>query len=215
MGAGVSIPYSFTKDTLADADQVNANFQALAAKFTGGIYDGDVAAAADLDGNKISATAGKRVPATRLENNAAVDRVVASDAASPGADASRAISGDHMKLQTAAQQDRWLAAAGIRLDKLKITVHQVAFAFATPQATITSQGVNPSISFPKATYDLLAIYVKNLAITGLAASSTMEGAPRPVDVGANWAGGYVVSNASQTQNSAVSGTMVFVFIQKT
>jgi hypothetical protein len=205
MGAGVSIPYSFTKDTLADADQVNANFQALAAKFTGGIYDGDVATAADLDGNKLSATGGKRVPATRLENNAAVDRVVASDPSPTGSDASRAISGDHMKLQTAAQQDRWLVAAGIRSDKLKITYHPVAFSFNTAIGT-GETAANPTSTFPKATYVLVAMYIKNVnVVVGAALTSVAN------DSGANWAGAIRYNSASGT----ATGTLVYVFLQIT
>lgn len=68
----VAIPYTFTggPGNKAKASEVNANFAALAAKFTegsGGIADGDVYSSADLSARKFSITAGKRIQTENIE----------------------------------------------------------------------------------------------------------------------------------------------------
>ncbi len=220
-------PYRPTPNTTADADQVAADFDAIVG-FFGDLRDADFSAAADLDGNKLSQTAGKRVPESRLENNAASDRVVASDAASPGNDALRAISGNHVKTWTIAQVARIipatsitgamlavgaavanLAAASLGLDKLKVTVHTVAFG---PTVVISGVpvdvAVNPSVAFPKATYELVAMYAKNLSG---GAATWRRAVPRPNDTGANWAGSLTIE---MDASANMSGTAVYVFISK-
>lgn len=231
-----TVPYRFVPNTTADADQVNADFDAILG-FFGDIRDSDVSVAADLDGNKLSPTAGKRVPETRLENNAASSRVVASDPNSPGSDALRAISGDHVKTWTIAHVSHIippnsitgamlatgaaianLAAASVALDKLKVTIHTVAFSDAQFWGASTpmffNKVANPSVSFPKATYELLGVFFKNLAFSGGAAQEATVSVI-PDDSGANWAGRvrYVGQNSSST-TVTLSGTVVYVFISK-
>lgn len=69
----VRIPVTFEAHKKARAEMVNANFQAIAAKFTqgtGGIKNEDCSVQMDLDGAKLSATPGNRVGTTRLEDDA-------------------------------------------------------------------------------------------------------------------------------------------------
>jgi hypothetical protein len=216
MPAGISIPFRFTPDTIADADQVNADFDAVAAKF-GLIVDGDCAPAMDLDGNKLSSTPAKQVPEVKLGTKAVSARVLANDSADPGSDASRAVSGDHIKTLTVAALARFLPALGITgsklaaatlgLDKLKVTVHTVAFGPVSPSAdNYATAVVTPSVSFPKATYELIALYAKNVTIVG-------SGTLHANDSGANWAGLAAVA-APGTGPGSFSGTAVFVFLSR-
>lgn len=71
----LTIPYSFTggPGNKALASQVNANFLAVAAKFTegaGGISDADTAANAGFKGTKMSNIPGLRIPSDRIEDDA-------------------------------------------------------------------------------------------------------------------------------------------------
>jgi hypothetical protein len=214
-----TIPFSFTDGEIADASEVNQNFAAVGS-FFGDLRDSDFAADADLDGNKLSPTSGKRVPATRLETNAATDRVLASDASAPGSDALRAVSGDHIKALTVAALARFMPAGGITptmlqpggipLDGLKITVHSVAFTTGIFTGAGT-QTVNPTSTFPKATYELEGIYVKNVTNPsgGTPASALC---PIPDDTGTNWAGAVRIT---RLDTGSVGGSLVYVFISRT
>ena len=82
----VSIPYTFVGGVgnKAKASEVNANFQALAAKFTeasGGISDTDIYASADINANKLSSSPGKRITAAKIEPNSIDSTVLKSDPA--------------------------------------------------------------------------------------------------------------------------------------
>lgn len=81
----VVIPYTFVggPGRKAKASEVNADFQAIAAKFTeqaGGIADGDVYAYADLNCNKLSSTPGKRLIASKFEVGAVDASALKADA---------------------------------------------------------------------------------------------------------------------------------------
>lgn len=69
----VVLPYNFTAGTKIKASEVNANFSALAGKFTegsGGIADGDISTSAAIKGSKISNVVGQRIPFDRIEDGA-------------------------------------------------------------------------------------------------------------------------------------------------
>lgn len=119
----VSIPYTFTPETEADANEVNSNFQAIAAKLNGGIVDGDISGAAGIDGNKLSQASGKQIPTGALATNAVSDRVLASDTGSPGSDAARAVSGAHVKAWTAADFQRIVPALAILAGQVKFVTY--------------------------------------------------------------------------------------------
>lgn len=68
----LSIPYTFTggPGNKAKASEVNACFSAVAGKFTeglGGIADADIYGSADINANKFSSTAGKRITTAKIE----------------------------------------------------------------------------------------------------------------------------------------------------
>lgn len=78
----LSIPNTFTGGTKARANEVNANFSAVAAKFTegaGGISDVDIAAGAGIKASKLSSVAGQRVTNVQLEDNAVDSRILKDD----------------------------------------------------------------------------------------------------------------------------------------
>jgi len=97
----VSIPFTFVGGVgnKAKASEVNANFQALAAKFTeasGGISDTDIYSNADINANKLSSTPGKRLIAAKFEIGAVDSAALKADAAS-GSPAAAVNTSNHIK----------------------------------------------------------------------------------------------------------------------
>lgn len=213
----LTIPFTFVAATKAKASEVNANFAAVAAKFTqgaGGILDEDISTSAAIKGTKISNTPGNAIPTDRLEAEAVTDAKLANDTANPGLDSGRAVSGDHIKALTEAHLDRILPLAGIGADRLKFTVHPVAFSFsalgAINAAVVTGVAANPTISFPKATYDLVGLFIKNQTVTTATVLT-----PIANDVAANWAGSIQALNALDNGGAeTAAGSLVYVFQQK-
>ncbi|MFN0131269.1 MAG: hypothetical protein ACKVW3_01860 [Phycisphaerales bacterium] len=210
MPAGVTLPYTFTPETEADANQIMAMFNALAAKY-GAIVDGDIAPDADLDGNKISQAATKRIPNLSLGDDAVNDRVLAD---STTVDSGRAVGGDHIKTLTTAAVARILTnasgspvGAGIGLDKMAIQIHDRAGTAFVVAAGLTSynmmawgeialgnwrgvvtgivvgggvtvmtlqQIVTPSVTFPSASYALLAVFPISVTYAGTSLGFTLR-----------------------------------------
>jgi hypothetical protein len=78
----LTIPFTFVAKTKAKASEVNANFAATAAKFSegaGGINDTDVSSTADINANKLSSTANKRITVAKFEDDAVDGRVLKDD----------------------------------------------------------------------------------------------------------------------------------------
>lgn len=212
MPQGLGIPYSFTAETPALADQVNADFAAVQAKFNAGIVDGDLAAGADIDGNKLSQTSGKQIPTAALQNNAVDEFKLKFDSINPGQDALRAVSGDHIKSLTTAALTRFLptgaavnttTATGIPESKLALVVDTKAFG---PMAVLnTAMVVSPTGTYPVATYDIIGLFFSGFSITAgnavnpLCATNTT-----------NWSSFFQGLFASGT----VSGTVTFIFMRK-
>lgn len=97
----VSIPFTFVGGVgnKAKASEVNANFQALAAKFTeasGGIADADIYAIADINANKLSSSPGKRLIASKFEPGA-VDATALKSDATAGSPAAAVGTSNHIK----------------------------------------------------------------------------------------------------------------------
>ena len=222
-----TVPFSFVEDEIADANEVTQDFVTIGSWF-GDLRDADFATDADLDGNKLSATSGKRIPATRLETNAATDRVVASDTSSPGSDSLRAVSGDHMKALTVAAVARIIPATSILstmlaagaalanlvgavfgLDRLKVTVHTVAFSVpGVASGVFTVVAANPTSTFTTALYELVGVFAKTVSGGTAPVAFGMAGVS-----GANWAGSVAVSQTAAP--ATVAGTLVYVFILRT
>lgn len=172
MPQGVTIPNTFLAETAALADQINANFAALQAKF-GGIVDGDIAATPDLDGGKLSQTSGKQVPTAALANQAVTSGKLANDTNDPGSDALRAVTGDHIATITSPKMTRILTTGrttnavptlGIPSNKLGISIDTsvlttltgIAGGGVTSTTVLPTAGVN---AYTTANYDLIGLYL--------------------------------------------------------
>lgn len=222
------IPVTFASGTKAKAAEVNANFAAVATIINGGLGNANFSSAVGqaLDANKLSAVAGQRITTAKMENNAVDARVLLSDTASPGSDALRAVSGDHVRTLTLAQVLRiipassitngmlagplgaLITAASLGEDKLKITAHSVAVGLSVAVAnTYGNAAANPSVNFPSATYDLLGIIMKKASGTNLVASVGASNA------GTNWTG--IIEGVTGVGGAGTwSGTAIFMFISK-
>lgn len=117
----VTIPYTFVggAGNKARASEVNANFTAVAAKFSegaGGIADADIATIAGIRAIKLSTTIGSRITQAQLEDNAVTFRALLSEA-SPSTNAA-VNTANHIKdgIITGAK----LVAATIAKDRLKL-----------------------------------------------------------------------------------------------
>jgi len=135
----VVIPYVFVGGVgnKARASEVNANFAAIAAKFTegsGGISDGDISATAGIKASKLSSIAGNRITQAQLEDDA-VDLRVLKDDATAGAPNAAVNTSAHIKdgIVTGAK----IAAATIAKDRLKLSSVVVAIP-AVGATTVTN-----------------------------------------------------------------------------
>jgi len=86
----LTVPFTFSSGNKAKSSEVNANFAAVAAKFStgaGGINDSDISSSCDFDANKLSVTPGKRIIANKFETGAVDSTALKKDpnAGSPNA----------------------------------------------------------------------------------------------------------------------------------
>lgn len=216
----LNVPYRFNPGEVADADEVNADFDSVEGKFTegpGGISDGDITTTADINGaQKLSSSPAKQVTEPKLGDNAVSARVLAKDAINPGNDANRAVSGDHIKALTVAQVERFLPAAGIGKNKTLIVIHEVAFnitmsTYFVGGSAAGAEGsgpANPSTPFPQADYDLLAVYGRTFTGT---ASHVVFSVATGNGGGPNWQGTIVALSRGA---GTFVGTLVYVFFKK-
>ena len=119
----LSIPFTFVggPGRKAKASEVNANFQAVANKFTegsGGINNSDISANAGIYGTKLSNTAGNRIPTDRVEDDA-IDKDKLKDDASAGSPNAAVNTALHIK-------DRIITA--VKLALASITNAEIASA---------------------------------------------------------------------------------------
>lgn len=134
----LSIPYVFIggPGNKAYATQVNANFQAVAAKFTegaGGIGDGDISTTAGIKASKLSAVAGTRVTASQLEDDA-VDLRVLKDDATAGSPNAAVNTANHIK--DAIITNAKLVVNTIAKDRLKYVEVSQAFSIPTENTAL-------------------------------------------------------------------------------
>lgn len=148
----LAIPYSFIGGVgnKARASEVNANFQAVAAKFTegvGGIADGDISSIAAIKGTKLSNVAGNRVPTDRIEDNAVDATKLRSDATagSPSAGV-----GSASNIKDGIITNIKLAPGTIAKDRLKLTEVTQVFSGLTmlPGAGASGIGANTVLPSP-------------------------------------------------------------------
>lgn len=198
MPAGVTLPFDLEQDVFAFVDRVMANFNALAGKF-GAIVDGDIATNADIDGNKLSSTSGKQIPEPKLQNNACSARVLASDSNSPGSDVNRAVSGDAIKLLTAAQLSRFMPADGLGFEKLKLgtaAVYSHAATITGSQFAVVNTALSTTNFIPLVAYTTETIASGKYAAMGF------------IQSGGTW---WVFLSGATTLNIA-SGSLKVVYV---
>lgn len=194
----------------AKASEVNANFDALAAKFDAGIVNADVAVGAAIDADKL---ADASIATAKLESEAVTDAKLASDAIFPGADSGRAVSGPHIKSLLEADLDRILPAAGIGKDKLKLTVQTAGFSITgTPLSNTTTFANLGALGTPVPTASaiILAMYFQNITVTngGDLKSVWLE----RITTGANYQVRVYISSSDSAQ---VTGNVIVVSMDLT
>lgn len=129
----LTIPNTFVAQTKAKASQVNANFAAVAAKFStgaGGILDADCSTAMDLDANKLSSIAGKRITFTKFEVGA-VDSAALKKDATGGSPNAAVNDPTHIK-DRMIPKTKLSVTAGQKVSatELDLIVEEVAFSLA-------------------------------------------------------------------------------------
>lgn len=162
----VVIPYTFVAGNKAKASEVNANFAAVAAKFTegaGGIKDEDISSGAGIRRTKLSTVAGSRITEAQMEDDAVDSRVLKDDATAGSPNAAVGTS-DHIKdgIITNAK----IFAGTIKKGSLNLASVLIGTAGVGAHAVVSNAtGLNSATAFPIFWH--------------------VEGAPAPADAG--WA----------------------------
>lgn len=180
----VTIPFIFTGGVgqKAKASEVNACFAVLAAMFTegaGGIKDADISTSADLNANKLSTTAGKRINALRFEPDA-VDKDALKDDATAGSPNAAVNTPDHLK-------DGIVTTA-----KLDTTAGAQAVVTAAIRDLAVTKGKLATAPGSRATYAQLEMLVEttsvdfDISITGVGNSANWALQSWLIVNGANW-----------------------------
>jgi hypothetical protein len=195
----------FVPDADADANDVNANFDLITAKFAYGLVDSDFSPAADLDGNKLSSSPAKQVSESKLLTNAVSSRVLASHGS---VDASRAVGTDHL-------QDHCVTAAKLASGVGRGLLVTKAFSLgyttiwgASPYVWALSSGlIVPDVNYAVATYDVVGVYLYGLSVPGTmySASAWADGALT------NWRAGVAIGSSS---GGTFSGTVALILQAK-
>jgi len=211
------IPFTFVggAGNKARASEVNANFQAVAAKFSngaGGISAADIASNAAILASQLTSVAGQRITAAQLEDDCVISRCLKDDATagSPNAaisSANQIVDGIITNLK--------LAPATIAQDRLKVSYVETAFSFALGAflaGTGLAQGdVNMGV-LPVATYNVLHLFIRDSAVSG-GGNSIYSQSPTISQSGGNWAFG-TVCYGRMSQAGNFTGTLCGLFLQK-
>lgn len=208
----VSIPFTFVGGVgnKAKASEVNANFQALAAKFTegsGGISDGDIYSFADINAHKLSSSPGKRLIASKFEPGA-VDATALKSDATAGSPAAAVGTSNHIK------------DAIVTKNKLKIRYEEQFLSW-----NLIAPGIikDMTTSFPNTTDFFVGCYLEyptSLVPSGVTNTSiTRRWLLRSHDIvhinpTTSWVWVQIVNtHASVTIDVGVGAKLVFVFLQ--
>lgn len=149
----VTIPFVFVggAGNKARASDVNANFSALAAKFTegaGGIANADISSTAGIKAIKLSTTPGDRITQAQLDDDA-VDQRVLRDDITAGAPNAAVNTAAHIK--DAIITNLKIVPGAIAADRLKITEVTQAFSFpatGTGNSETFTKAIAPSPALP-------------------------------------------------------------------
>jgi hypothetical protein len=189
----------FVADTDADADEVNSNFDIIASRFNYGIMDEDINDLAGITGTKLSDQSGKRIPTSRLENNAVDDRVLGHDISQ---NANRAVGTDHIKdaSVTLPKLAAGIGQAILVTESFTITFYASAYSYADVVLTVPRS---------KVLWDLVACYVKDVTNTGAVMPLSVWVSPN--DTGANWSARIYGDLSGSGGTLYVYGTLVMSF----
>lgn len=177
----------------ARASEVNANFQAVAAKFTegaGGIADGDISAVAGIKGTKISNVAGNRIPTDRIEDDA-IDQTKLRDDATAGSPNAAVNTANHIRdgIITALK----ILAGSLSGQQLKVTTVTQAFSVVVAGSN-QARGftITPGVALPL----MSALSLYSCSIEGVNANTEAVAGLR--DTGAATVYTLMVSNTAPT-----------------
>jgi hypothetical protein len=182
------------------AEDVNANFDAIAGRFNGGILDQDISDGAAIKGYKLSSASGEQVPESRLGNNAVSARVLQSDLLT-GAPSAAVGTAAHIKdgIITAAKLAP-LAFASLYTTK--------TFAFSQVLANNAAAiiAVVPSPVVPRSANVLIGYYIRAASI---GASYTASFVINTADA-TNWTGWLTIKDVGGGGGTA-AGDLVMIF----
>jgi hypothetical protein len=201
----MALPQStpFEPDTDADADAVNARFENIENRFTAGIMNEDISPSARILGTKLSERSGEQVPETRLGNNAVSARVLQSDLAS---NVNRAVGTDHI-------QDAAVTKAKLAAGASNLVVVTGSFSINTiSQSGFGNTAFVPATAYPKASWDVVACFAKDVSNTGAAQLWSLSVLAR--DTGTDWDFPIYGLLQSGYGSLVISGTAVVVFQAK-
>jgi len=215
----VTLPFDLASPAQREikASELMSNYNALVNKFSAAIVDADVSTVANISGTKLASRSvtGDRIVLAGVSQNEL-------GASSVGTAQIIDANVTTVKIADSNVTAAKILAASIAKDRLKLTVHEVAFSntlFVDLQGTIALgvglQAANPSVAFPKASNALIGWYIKNITITG-GTSPTGVATLLTDDSGANWAGTvrYILqSNSGATLT--ISGTVGYLFLSLT
>lgn len=149
---------TFVAGEAALAEDVNANFDAIAGKFNGGIMDSDISSSAKIKGYKLSTASGEQVPEGCLGNNAVSARVLQSDVSAGHALAAVA-TGDHIK-------DGIITTEKMALGAGRLLVHTQPIGISTTTLLAAGLFVGEELevqsTYPKANWKLVSAHLLNM-----------------------------------------------------
>lgn len=192
---------AFQAGSKAKAAEVNTDFDTVYSEFNGNIDNANVKASAGIDGSKL---ADGTVATAKLANDS-VDNTKLKD--SVAVDGDRAVTTDHIRDGAVTKAKH--GAASVTSDKLDKVIHTQAYSFSALATSNTISAVTPSggsAPFPKATWDLIGLFVKNLGgLENIEANA--------VDSGTDWTARINAYNHTGAPITA-TGTVVFIFLRK-
>lgn len=202
----ISFPAAWVAKEKVKPSKLNAFFSAITSKFAAGITSADLASNAGVKGSQISNAGGTRITNANLEDDCVDSRALATDA-TPGAPSAPIQDGTYVK--DGALPGTKLTNNTTGLDKLEVTVHEVAFSGTTSGVlNFLSAAANPTLTFDQATYELIGLMVRTLtgtAVGVVCAPITGNGG------GANWQGAV---NCHASAGGTISGVLRYIFIKK-
>lgn len=210
----VAIPFTFVggPGQKARAAEVNANFQALAAKFTegaGGIKNEDISSSCAMNGSKISNVPGSRIPFDRIEDDAITADKLKNDLSAGAPNAAVALA-SHIK--DAIIPNAKLVAKTIAKDKINTVEVTQAFSFgASGGPTVVTVAIGTTPALPA----LAGIMTQDITFDTISFSGGATGFAY-VDIGYTQAGSPVfLFTVGVSAACTISGTLRLTYVPAT